>query len=282
MISTSAALEGLIDGTVGIPSIPAVLTEITAIFNSPHGSAKDAAAVIAKDEALATRALQLVNSSLYGLKNPISDLNLACSMLGLAAINTLVVQATVLQTFTNTVAVEGFDVAWFWDHSFKTAVACRMLAQLSPAAHGLTKEDAYTCGLIHDIGKLILIDSHAIRFGEALSLSNKTQMPLAKAETEVFGFNHAHVGGLLAGRWKFGAAVQAAVTWHHDAAANADERALGLLLMAANTIAHQAAGATNGGYRGDTCDDQAMQALGLTEAQRAEILAATVPACRES
>jgi len=282
MISTSAALEGLIDGTVGIPAIPPVLTEITAIFNSSHGSAKDAAAVIAKDEALATRALQLVNSPLYGLKNPIADINLACSMLGLATINTLVVQATVLQTFTNTVAVEGFDVQWFWDHSFKTAVACRMLAQLSSAAHGLSKEDAYTCGLIHDIGKLILIDSHALRFAEALSLSNKTQVPLAKAETEVFGFNHAQVGGLLAGRWKFGAGVQAAVTWHHDPTANADARALGLLLMAANTIAHQAAGATNGGYRGDTCDDEAMQTLGVTEAQRAEILAATIPACRES
>ena len=69
MISTSAELEGLIDGTVSIPAIPAVLTEITAIFNSPHGSAKDAAAVIAKDQAIATRALLLVNSSLYGLKN---------------------------------------------------------------------------------------------------------------------------------------------------------------------------------------------------------------------
>jgi HD-like signal output (HDOD) protein len=107
-------------------------------------------------------------------------------------------------------------------------------------------------------------------------------MPLAKAETEVFGFNHAHVGGLLAGRWKFGAAVQAAVTWHHDPAASVDGRAPACLLMAANTIAHQAAGATNGGYRGDTCDDEAMHALGITDAQRAEIVAATIPACRES
>jgi len=282
MISTSAELEGLIDGTVSIPAIPAVLTEITAIFNSPHGSAKDAAAVIAKDTALATRALQLVNSSLYGLKNPVSDINLACSMLGLEVINNLVVQATVLQTFTSTAAVGGFDVKWFWDHSFKTAVACRLLAQLSPAANGLRKDDAYTCGLIHDIGKLILIDSHPVRFGEALSLSNKAQVPLAKAETEVFGFNHAHVGGLLAGRWKFGAAVQAAVTYHRNPSTNEDDRAFGFLVRAANTIAHEAASGTSGGYPGDTCEEATMLALGLTETQRAEILAAVVQACRES
>ncbi|HEX6811712.1 MAG TPA: HDOD domain-containing protein [Planctomycetota bacterium] len=282
MISTSAELEGLIDGAVTIPAIPALLTEITAIFNSPHGSAKDAAAVIGRDAAIATRALQLVNSSLYGLKNPIADINLACSMLGLAVINNLVVQASVLQTFASTAAVEGFDVEWFWDHSFKTAVACRMLAQLSPAAHGLGKDDAYTCGLIHDIGKLILIDSHPARFGEALTLSNKAQIPLARAESEVFGFHHAHVAGLLAARWKFGAPVQAAVTFHHTPAASAEGRASGFLVMAANTFAHAAASGTNGGYRGDTCDEDAMQALGLTEAQRAEILATTVQACRES
>ena len=62
MISTSAELEDLIDGTVNIPTIPTVLSEITAVFNSPDGSAKQAAAVIERDPAIATRALRLVNT----------------------------------------------------------------------------------------------------------------------------------------------------------------------------------------------------------------------------
>ncbi len=275
MISTTAELEELIDGTVSIPTIPTVLTEITAIFNSAEGSAKDAAKVIEKDPAIATRVLRLVNSSFYGLKNPVSNINLACSILGLKVIKNLVVQATVLQTFGQTPAIAGFDAQWLWDHSFKTAIACRMLAEKTPVANGLAKDDAYTCGLIHDIGKLILIESQTDRFGEALQLSAKCKAPLAKAEGEVFGFNHAHVGGMLANRWKLAPAVQAAVMYHHSPATNAEDWARGFLVKAANTYAHRAAGDTNGGYLGDRCDSDTMQALGLTPEQDAEILAAT-------
>ncbi len=277
MISTTAELEDLIDGTVSIPTIPTVLTEITNIFNSPDGSAKDAAAVIEKDAAIATRVLRLVNSPFYGLKNPVSNINLACSILGLKAIKNLVVQATVLQTFGSGPEVRGFDANWLWDHSFKTAVACKMIAERSPVNAGMAKDDAYTCGLIHDIGKLILIDSQADRFGEALRLSVSAKMPLARAEGEVFGFNHAHVGGLLANRWKLASTVQAAVMYHHSPATNAEDWARGFLVKAANTFAH-AARTDGGGYRGDVCDEDSMLALALLPAQIEEIRAAVAEA----
>jgi len=283
MISTTAELEELIDGTVSIPTIPTVLTEITAIFDSPDGSAKDAAQVIEKDPAIATRALRLVNSSFYGLKNPVSNINLACSILGLKVIKNLVVQATVLNTFGADMARDGFDADWLWDHSFKTAVACRMLAEVTDICNGLAKEDAYTCGLIHDVGKLILLDSQADRFQEALKLAHADGLPLAKAEGDVFGFNHAHVGGLLANRWKLAPTVQAAVMYHHSPATNAEDWARGFLIKAANTYAHIAA-ARNGspsGYRGDRLDSDSIQTLGLTEEQHQEILDRTSEACME-
>lgn len=277
MISTTAELEDLIDSTVSIPTIPTVLTEITNIFNSPDGSAKQAAAVIEKDPAIATRVLRLVNSPFYGLKNPVSNINLACSILGLKAIKNLVVQATVLQTFGTTSAVRGFDVNWLWDHSFKTAVACRMIAERSPANAGMQKDDAYTCGLIHDIGKLILIDSQVDRFGEALKVSSAQKVPLAKAEGEVFGFNHAHVGGLLANRWKLAPVVQAAVMYHHSPATSAEDWARGFLVKAANTFAHHAR-TDHGGYRGDLTDDDSLQVLSLSAEQYAEIRATVAQA----
>jgi len=274
MISSTAELEDLVDGTVNIPTIPTVLTEINAIFASPDGSAKDAARVIEKDPAIATRVLRLVNSSFYALKNPVSNINLACSIVGLKVIKNVVIQATVLQTFGGTKSVGGFDANWLWDHSFKTAVACRMLAERTQMTNGLAKDDAYTCGLIHDIGKLILLDSQPERFAESLQLANKNKVPLARAEGEVFGFNHAHVGGLLANRWKLAPAVQAAVMYHHSPATNAEDWARGFLIKAANTIAHAAA-ANSGGYIGDVCSDDSMQALSLTKEQLAEVLGAT-------
>lgn len=273
MITTTAELEDLIDSTVSIPTIPTILTEITRVFNSADGSAKEAAAVIEKDPAIATRLLRLVNSSFYGLKNPVSSINLACSILGLKVIKNLVVQATVLQTFGSGPDIQGFDVDWLWDHSFKTAVSCRALAEKSPAANGLQKDDAYTCGLIHDVGKMILLDSQTDRFAEALRLARAQNIPLAKAEAETFGFNHAHVGGVLANRWKLADKVQAAVMYHHSPATNPEDWARGFLVKAANTLAHLAADGSNGGYRGDLCDGDSLQALGLTQDELATIVA---------
>ena len=222
-----------------------------------------------------------VNSSFYGLKNPVSNINLACSILGLQIIKNLVVQATVLQTFdTNDSSRSGFDADWLWDHSFKTAVACRLLAEHTDIAHGFPKEDAYTSGLIHDIGKLILIDSLGDRFHEALEVSRKNQVPLAKAEGELFGFNHAHVGGLLANRWKLAPNVQAAVMYHHSPATNPEDWARGFLVKAANTYAHMAASG-DGGWIGDRIDEDARQTLGLSDEQHEEILAATTEACMD-
>ncbi len=271
MFTTSAELEELIDGTVSIPTIPTILAEITRIVDSPEGSAKDAAAVIEKDPAIATRLLRLVNSPFYGLRNPISSIPLACSILGLKVIKNLVVQATVLNAFGGGPSVVGFDVNWLWDHSFKTAVACKLLAELSPANGDLQREDAYTCGLIHDVGKMILLDAQPDRFEEALLLAQKHKVPLARAEGEVFGFNHAHVGGLLAARWKLPHAVQAAVTYHHSPATNPEDWARGFLVKAANTFAHQAVHG-GGGYQGDLLDEDSMLALQLGPEAVATIL----------
>jgi HD-like signal output (HDOD) protein len=274
MITSTSELEDLVDGTVRIPTLPTVLREMQAITSSAEGSAKEAARVIETDPAIATRVLRLVNSSFYALKNPVSNINLACSILGLKVIKNVVEQASVLEAFGGVQAMPGFDATWLWDHAFKTAVACRMLAERSPIAAGLAKDDAYTCGLVHDVGKLVLIDSRAEDFREALQLSQSGKVPLAVAEGEVFGFNHAHVGGLLAQRWKLAPAVQAAVTFHHSPAPTPEDWARGFLVKAANTVAHLAARAP-GGYLGDLACDETMQALGLSPAQMTEVAAAT-------
>lgn len=276
MSTTSAEVEELIDSTVSIPTIPTVLNEINAVLASPDGSAKDAAGVIERDPAIATRALRLVNSSFYGLRNPVSNINLGCSILGLQVISNLVVQATVLQTFqTDTGSV--LDADWLWDHSFKAAVACRMLAERTELAGELSRDDAYTCGLVHDVGKLILLDSQPERYAEAARLSAAQQAPLAHAEREVFGFDHAHVGGVLARRWKLAQDVQDAVLFHHSRDTDVSRAPAGLLVQAANSYAHLTS-SREGGWRGDALEHDALMALGLSEAEHLEILQATAAA----
>lgn len=271
MISTTQELEDLIDNTVTIPTIPTVLMEINRIFASPDGSAQEAASVIEKDPAIAAKALRLVNSSIYGLSNKVASIQLACSILGLKVIKNIVVQATVVESFgTSVPGLESFDPGWLWDHSFKTAMAARLLVERTEIQSGMDKEDAYTSGLIHDVGKLLLLQSTPAQFGEAVLLSRAEGIPLAKAEAEEFGFSHAHVGGLLANRWQLPELVQAAVMYHHSPATEADDWARGFLIKAANTIAHRCA-ASDGPYAADMLDSDAMEALQINAETMEEI-----------
>jgi putative nucleotidyltransferase with HDIG domain len=268
MVHTSLEVEELIDGTISIPTIPTVLAGLQAILESPTGSAKDAAKVIEHDPATATRVLRLVNSSFYGLHNPVSDINLACSILGVQVIKNLAVQATVLHTVRSE-SGDDVDAERLWDHSFRAAVACRVLAEKTELAGELTREDAYTCGLLHDVGKLILLGSQRDRFTEAVKLSRAERLPLARAEEQVFGFHHAHVGAVLAHRWRLPPSVQAAVRDHHDRDARR-----GALVKVANTYAHLAA-PRDGGWRGDILSDSELAAFGLRGSLHAEVLRVT-------
>lgn len=269
MISSSAELEELIESTVTIPTIPTTLREIQRITQDPNGSAREAAEVIEKDPAIATKVLRLVNSSFYALANPVSSINLACSILGFKVIQNLVVQATVVETFSSTEEIEGFDPSWLWDHSFKTALAARLLLKACDADFGIDAEEAYTCGLIHDVGKVILLESETERFRDAIRRSHEQRVPLARAEGEVFGFSHAHVAGVLAKHWRLAPSLQEAVMYHHSPGTDPESWAKGFLVHAANTIAHQVAG--EAGWIGSLASTDSMQALGLPEEQLAEI-----------
>lgn len=271
MITTSEELEELVDTTVTIPTIPSILMEMKAVLDSPDGSTADAAAIIERDPAVAAKALRLVNSPLYGLRNPISGIPLACSILGLKVVHNLIVQATVLENFATGPELDNFDVNWLWDHSFKTAMAAKMLAKEGVIEVDMTPDDAYTAGLIHDVGKMILLQSQADMFAEALKNSCTNGIPLAKAEAALFGFSHAHVGGLLAQRWKLAPTLQAAVMYHHSPGTEAETWALGFLIKAANTLAHEASG-PGGGYSGDLTDADALEALGLPDGRWEEIV----------
>ncbi len=266
MATSTAELEELIESTITIPTIPAVLLEINRVVNSPDGSARDVANIIDRDPAIAAKALRLVNSSLYGLKNPVSSIPLACSILGLKTIKNLVVQATVLETFSERSELKSFDVEWLWDHSFKTAMAAGLLAKETTVESGLNSDDAYTAGLIHDVGKMVLLQSQADQFAEALSFSNSKDIPLAHAEEKVLGFSHAHVGGLLAKRWKLSEELQLAVMDHHQSTLGREQGWQGLLVSAANTVAHEAA-AGNGGWIGERRPSKDFAPLGISAEQ---------------
>lgn len=260
------ALERLVESAVTIPAMPETLLQVERVIDSESASASDAWQIIERDPALAVQILRLVNSAAHGVRQPINTIHVACSLAGLQAIRHIVVRATALDLLANGThrQVGTINVEWLWDHSFKTALAAQLLVDSVPWSLGFTRDDAYTCGLVHDVGKVLLLEEQSAEFEKALELSKETGLPLAKAEEKVMGFNHAHVAGLLLRRWNIAPLLQQAVMHHHGASDDPEAWVLGFLVHAANGIAHEVADG-DGGWNGDLCDPDAIEALGVPE-----------------
>jgi HD-like signal output (HDOD) protein len=272
MLTISHELEDLVDGTVSIPTIPTLLIEINDVLLAEDGTTSDAAEIVARDPAIAAKVLRLVNSPFYGLRAPVTGISLACSMLGLQTIRNAVIQATVLDRFADGPELAGFTAPSLWDHSFKAATAARLLAAATAMDIGMSRDDAYTGGLMHDIGKMVLLQSAPDEFARALRESRRRNTPLARIEKELFGFDHAHVAGLLAHRWKLPVCLQVAITNHHSPGGSPREWAQGLLIQAANTIAHEMT-AGGAGWIGERLDADVMAHLGVSRETMDEIRA---------
>lgn len=194
-----------------LPSLSIVILKIEEMLNDPDLTAGDLVQVISSDQALMSRILRVVNSGFYGIKNHIGSLKHAIMMLGFRTIKNIVLTTEVFKVFSEN-EKNVFDRYLFWKHS----LACGCAAKVTAEFLGMEKsEEIFIGGLLHDIGKLVL-DHYAKReFKEVIEKVVFKDIPIIDAETEVFGFNHAMVGKLLAEKWGFPDSLKSMIGYHH-------------------------------------------------------------------
>jgi len=130
-------------------------------------------------------------------------------VLGLRSARTLVTAVALRNRFVGT-AASGLDLDKFWRHSIATALAARSLARVLR----VSEDEAFTAGLLHDIGRLVLASSYR-EYAEVIELAHNDDCSLVEAEREVLGVDHALVGEALARQWRFSPEIQSAVAGHH-------------------------------------------------------------------
>jgi len=215
-----------------LPALPEVVQDLMDYLQRPEVDVGQVAYRLARDPALAAKLLRVANSSFYGLQSQVSTIPDALVVLGLRAVRTLVTGAAVV-THLQTLVVAGYDQRALWLHSAGTALCGRILAR----EFGANAENAFTAGLLHDIGQLIL----AARFAEAnrrvWAYRAEHDCHPIEAEREVLGFDHGQIGAALAARWKFPAEIAAAITSHHTPMDQAAGSLAGLIHLA-DVMAH--------------------------------------------
>ncbi len=214
-----------------LPSLPAVVVELLSSMEQEDIDTHILANKISLDQSLTAKTLRLANSSFYGMSSKVTTIHQAISVLGFHSIRTLVTACSLTGSFSPT-AIEVFDFKAFWRQSVATAVIAKLLA----VRYKINPETAFTAGLLHDIGMLVLATRFPQDYAQVQAQRRADDCYIIEAEQKVFGLNHASVGSALAAHWKFPLAIQKAVEQHHDE--HGPTVNLPLVVHAANTLAH--------------------------------------------
>lgn len=221
-----------------LPSLPSAVAELLASMGSDDVDVDRIARQIARDQGLTARVLRVANSSFYGLQKKVSTIHDAVVVLGFRAVRSMVLAVSVTSSFW-VEQCPGFEMQAYFRHSVGVALAARALAPLV----GQNPEYAFTAGLLHDIGQLLLAANFSPQYAEALAYRRKHDCSLLVAERDVLGIDHSVAGSLLAEVWHFPELLRCAVAEHHAAAA-AEAISLADLIHVADVTAH-AMGLTN-------------------------------------
>ncbi|MES2150191.1 MAG: HDOD domain-containing protein [Pseudomonadota bacterium] len=231
-MSSDGQAEHLARRVRDLPSLSSVVVELLEAMERDDIDAQQLGAKIALDQSLTAKTLRLANSSFYGMSSRVTSMQQAITVLGFHSIRGLVTACAVTGSFRPDQA-GGLDFTAFWRHSLATAVGARLLAR----EYGIAPESAFTAGLLHDIGVLVLATGQGEDYAGVLAWQRKHDCPRIDAERAVLGIDHAQAGAALAVHWKFPAAIAEAVAAHH-APPTDGAPSLALVLHAASAFAH--------------------------------------------
>lgn len=205
-------LDAILNDELELASLPEVFHQIVAAINDPKTSASHIAEVVSMDASLSAKLLRLVNSPYYGFAEKVDTLSRALALVGTDKLVNLALGISAVNAFKD-ISTDLFDMRSFWEHSVTCALAASWLAERVP---GASEESYFVSGLLHDLGWLVMLKLHPDSSREALYKKKSDPRPGYKIEREVWGFDHAELGGMVLREWGLPPALVQSVMHHHS------------------------------------------------------------------
>ncbi len=223
MASPARNIEELLSGIVSLPSLPGTVARALGMLNDPDCNLGEVGQLLSTDPALALKILRLANSAYYALRQQVSSVEHAVTLLGQRAIRNLVVSATVFNQFEN-------NTRAFMRFSVGTGMCMEILTRVSTRVQ-VPPDEAFVYGVLHNIGTLILLDALPEESEKARVIASERGIALFEAEREIIGIDHAALGAELCRHWKLPGQIADAIGGHRDLSACRDERAVPLAAL---------------------------------------------------
>ena len=196
-----------------IPTLPEVMQNVMTALASEDSSAEDLAVILSNDQALCSKVLKVANSAFFAQSRRIYDINDAVVLLGFDSIAQLTLATAIFPAFGTVRSSERFDVNAFWEHSIATAFAGKFILEMIGDSSGY--KFLYTAGLLHDIGKMVLITRFPYEYALVLERAATEDLFLYEAEKHVLGFTHCDIGEWVCNRWNFPDRLVRVIARHH-------------------------------------------------------------------
>ncbi len=201
--------ERIESGTIDVPLLPKVAAEVLRMVYDPNAEAAKLAALIHQDQALAAHVIRVANSPAYMPRNPVVSLQHAVAMLGMNLLSEIAFTTSLKNA---ALKVEGFEreIKGLWQHSLASGAYAKEIARM----RRFNVESAYLCGLLHAIGKPVVVQTAA-----ALSREHKMAIEPPWVDQLLAGY-HTRVGSLIAKKWALPQQVIESIAFyeHYDQA----------------------------------------------------------------
>jgi HD-like signal output (HDOD) protein/CheY-like chemotaxis protein len=237
-------LKSLVCKMERLPSIPSLYLKLVEKSSKPDTSLEEIADIVNKDIAMTAQILKLSNSSFFGLGRPLANAQEAVAYLGLDTLKSLVLSVHAFSQFEK-IETGPLKIGALWNHSMQVAGLAKRISKFE-GQDPKAAEEAFTAGMLHDLGKLVLAVNLPKEYTEATRMA-QSGLDLPLAELQLFGANHADVGGYLIGLWGLPVPVVEAVALHHSPSLTAQNMFTPLTsLHAANALEWQRSHAGTG------------------------------------
>ncbi len=210
-MSNTLSYDDVVRTLDDLPSLPAVVMELLNSIDQDDVDISVLAKKVSHDQALTAKTLRLANSSLYGLQVKVTTIQQAITYLGFQTTRNLITAAAVTGCFAEG-HCPGFDHKAFWRHSIATAACAKVLARQMR----FNQDYAFTAGLLHDIGRLVLVSCFPNQYSVTIAYREEHDCYLLEAERKVLGVDHVDAGMALAEHWNFSDTMRLAIAGHHD------------------------------------------------------------------
>lgn len=214
-----------------LPTLPAVATRLLQMTTRDQAGLREVVRMVETDQSLAVRILSAVNRADMGMRA--DNVERAVSLLGFNGIRSLILSVQIFESFIHRQepGVSGFDQRGFWKHSLAVACAARLLASINQPARGpaagqdaIAGEEAFLCGLVHDIGKVVLAALFPKTYDRVVTAAEAVRGCIRDVERDVFGVDHVTVGRRLAAHWKLPVMIDECIWLHHHLPASTPSR----------------------------------------------------------